>query len=92
MIHLEETGLVQFLVDFRSQLQITKDCQNITTKVFFDISMKNDNGTPRDVDDFLLRPNITKRIEEGSLKSEDEESINKFCSEFITDPEYVKNI
>ena len=31
-----------------------------------------------------------KRIEEGSLTLEDEESINKFCSEFVTDPEYVK--
>ena len=59
-------------------------------KSVFDTSMKEDNGTPRDVDDFLPRPNITKRIEEGSLKLEDEESINKFCSEFITDPEYVK--
>ena len=52
--------------------------------------MKKDNGTPRDVDDFLPRPNIMKRIEEGSLKSEDEESVNKFCFEFITDLEYVK--
>ena len=53
--------------------------------------MKKDNGTSRDVDDFLPRQNLRKRIEEGSLKLEDEESINKFCSGFITDPEYVKN-
>ena len=59
-------------------------------KSVFDTSMKRDNGTPRDVDDFFPRSNITKRIEEGSLKLEDEESINKFCSEFITDLEYVK--
>ena len=52
--------------------------------------MKKDNGTPTDVDDFLPRPNITKRIEEGILKLEDEESINKFCSEFITDLPWIR--
>ena len=59
MIHIEETGLVQFLLP------------EYHYKSVFDISMKKNNGTPRDVDDFLPRPNITKRIEEGSLKLED---------------------
>ena len=59
-------------------------------KGVFYTSMKKDNGIPRDVDDFLPRPNIMKCIEERSLKLEDEESIHKFCSVFITELEYVK--
>ena len=59
-------------------------------KDVFSCSCLKDDGSLREVDDFLPRPNITKKFNNGELVPGDKQKVEEFSDVFIVEERYVE--